>query len=45
MFLKIKKWYLQGFWTKAMVANAVEKGKITAEQYQEITGEAYPVEE
>lgn len=41
MFLKIKKWYDSGLWTKAMVANAVVKGKITAEQYEEITGEAY----
>ena len=41
MFAKIKKWYEQGLWTKAMVANAVVKGKITAAQYEEITGEPY----
>lgn len=41
MFEKIKKWYGQGLWTAPMVANAVVKGVITAEQYQEITGEAY----
>ena len=41
MFKKIKKWYEQGLWTKAMVAQAVEKGVITPEQYREITGEAY----
>ena len=41
MFRKIKKWYDQGLWTKQMVANAVAKGKITAEQYAEITGEPY----
>lgn len=41
MFKKIKKWYEQGLWAKAMVANAVKKGVITAEQYEEITGESY----
>ena len=41
MFKKIKKWYTQGLWTKEMVANAVEKGVITAEQYKEITGADY----
>jgi len=41
MFEKIKKWYQQGMWTKAMVANAVVKGKITAAQYEEIVGEPY----
>ena len=41
MFKKIKKWYEQGVWTKMMVANAVVKGVITAEQYEEIVGEPY----
>lgn len=41
MFEKIKKWYEEGLWTKAMVRNAVKKGKITAEQYEEIVGEPY----
>lgn len=41
MFKKIKKWYEQGLWTKQMVAQAVSKGLITAEQYEEITGELY----
>ena len=41
MFEKIKKWYGQGLWSAAMVANAAAKGVITAEQYKEITGEAY----
>jgi len=41
MFEQIKKWYEEGRWTKAMVKNAVTKGKITAEQYFEITGEVY----
>lgn len=38
---KVKKWYDWGIWTKAMVASAVAKGNITAEEYQEITGEVY----
>lgn len=29
-------------WNKEMVANAVVKGWITAEEYQIITGEVYP---
>lgn len=41
MFEKIKKWYEEGLWTKAMVRNAVKKGKITDEQYEEIIGEPY----
>ena len=41
MFKKIKKWYDQGLWTKEMVANAVVKGILTPNQYEEITGEPY----
>ena len=41
MFEKIKRWYEQGLWTKAWVHNAAVKGKITAEQYEEITGEPF----
>ena len=39
---KIKKWYVQGLWTRQMVANAVEKSVLTAKQYEEITGETMP---
>lgn len=39
---KIKKWYAQGLWTRKMVANAVAKGALTAEQYENITGKAMP---
>lgn len=39
---KIKKWYAQGLWTQKMVANAVRKGVLTAQQYKEITGEEMP---
>ena len=41
MFEKIKKWYESGMWTKKMVRNAVIKGKITEEEYTEITCEEY----
>lgn len=40
-FEKIKKYYDQGLWSKERVYNMVGKGKITAEEYEEITGEAY----
>lgn len=41
---KIAKWYRQGLWTAAMVRNAVVKGVITAEDYEEITGTSYAEE-
>ena len=41
MFEKIKRYYDEGLWTKAQVRQAVKKGKITAEQYEEIVGEPY----
>jgi uncharacterized XkdX family phage protein len=41
MFEKIKKYYEDGKWPKEWVRDAVVKGKITAEQYKEITGEDY----
>jgi uncharacterized XkdX family phage protein len=37
----IKKNYDKGLWSRQMVKVAVKKGIITAEQYKEITGEAY----
>lgn len=40
-FLKVKKYYDEGLWSKTMVANAVVKGWITAEEYEIITGEPY----
>lgn len=36
MFDKIKKWYQQGLWTEAMVANAVAKNVLTQEEYEAI---------
>ncbi|MCQ2770403.1 MAG: XkdX family protein [Clostridia bacterium] len=40
-FEKIKEYYDNGFWNKEMVRNAVKKGKITVEQYEEIVGEKF----
>lgn len=37
----IKLNYDRGLWSKLMVATAVKKGVITAEQYKAITGEEY----
>ncbi|MBT2723041.1 XkdX family protein [Bacillus sp. ISL-46] len=38
---RIKRFYDGGLWTKDMVGNAVVKGIITTEQYEDITGEPY----
>ena len=38
---KIKEYYDEGRWTKAMVRKAVEKGIITPAQYKAITDEDY----
>lgn len=40
-FEKIKEYYDKRLWNKAMVRNAVIKGKITTAQYKIITGEDY----
>ena len=40
-FNKVKGYYDSGLWNKTMVRNAVVKGWITAEEYEEITGEVY----
>lgn len=37
---KAKEKYEAGLWTKAMLRVLVTKGKLTAEEYAEITGEA-----
>lgn len=39
-FKKIKNWYEKGLWTIDMVFAAVPK-MITADEYQEITGQEY----
>lgn len=40
-YAKVKKYYDKGLWTISMVADAVEKGWITAEEFEEITGQPY----
>lgn len=40
-FELVKSYYDSGFWKKKAVKNAVGKGWITAEEYEEITGEIY----
>jgi len=42
-FRRIKDFYDEELWTKEMVYNTVAAGRITAEQYEEITGEPYEV--
>ena len=37
----VKSFFNMKLWTKEMVGDAVKCAKITAEQYQEITGEEY----
>lgn len=39
----VKKFYDEGRWPSQWVADAVMKKWITAEEYQEITGETYVV--
>ena len=40
-YQKIKAYYTAGLWTLSMVKNAVIKGKITTDEYKEITGNTY----
>lgn len=40
-FYLVKGYYDTGKWSKKAVRNAVGRGWITAEEYQEITGEVY----
>ena len=41
MYEKIKKYYEAGVWSEGRVKDAVEKGCISAEEYEEITGEKW----
>lgn len=43
MFEKVKKFYDQRLYSKRQVAQFVLKNKLTAAQYEEITGEAFPM--
>ena len=38
---KVKRFYEDGLWSRARVRDAVEKGRITEAEYQQITGEPY----
>ena len=40
----IKRNFDRKLWNAAMVARAVETGVITPQQYEEITGQAYPAQ-
>lgn len=40
-FSLVKGYYVSGAWSEYRVAMAVEKGWITAEEYEEITGSEY----
>lgn len=40
-FNDIKFYYDHHIWSKATVAKSVKKGRITAAEYEEITGEPY----
>lgn len=40
-FELVKGYYDSGLWKKKAVKNAVKKAWITAEEYEEITGEVY----
>ncbi|WP_338712554.1 XkdX family protein [Bacillus pumilus] len=42
-FERIKGFYDRELWTKEMVYNTVTAGRITPEQYEQITGEPYKV--
>lgn len=40
-FERFKEYYDLGIWDAAKLRNAVKKGRITAEEFEEITGEKY----
>lgn len=40
-FEKVKNYYETGRWDEYRVSEAVKKGWITAEEYEEITGQPY----
>lgn len=42
MFEKIKRFYDFGLYNKEMIEKFVVKNVISTDQYEEITGEAYP---
>ena len=42
-FETIQEFYQLGLWDAQQLQQLVQAGGLTAEQYQEITGQAYPV--
>lgn len=38
---KLTDYYSKGYWTKSMIGDAVKKGKISEEEFKQITGEDY----
>ena len=44
-FKQIQYWYKTGMWSIEKVRDAVVKGWITEEEYEQITGEPYNMEE
>jgi len=44
-YQKVKNYYDNGLWSIRKVHDAVEKGWITPEQFEEITGEVYEAED
>lgn len=41
MFEKVKRFYDLGLYTAAQVAQFVRKGRLTADEYETITGETF----
>lgn len=44
-FQKVKSYFDRGLWSVSRVRDAVEKEWINPEEFEEITGEVYEVEE
>lgn len=38
---KVKRYHSMGIWSRKMLINAVDKGWITAEEFEQITGQSY----
>ena len=39
--MRVKEYYERGLWTAERVRKAMEKGKLTSEEYAAITGKEY----
>ncbi len=42
-YVKVKKYFDNGLWNEARVADAVMKGWITTDEFREITGVVYDI--